>query len=187
MREVDPNERNNIVMRIAMIAMLSIAAGVSASHPAPALAPAPFDGMWRTCETYRGAEVCAYRMLVQRGSRVCGVQRDFATNAYYEHRFVGTVKANIAHIEKICGDPGSETDTYCAGRAPADAEKVGWGVSDDKLFLCNGRLLAASGDSPASCAGAARQAGMPRVRTPRGDGPQPDDRAWLASCAAGVE
>ena len=24
-------------------------------------------------------------------------------------------------------------------------------------------------------------------RTPRGDGPQPDDRAWLASCAAGVE
>ncbi|HKX87751.1 MAG TPA: hypothetical protein VJM13_00960 [Sphingopyxis sp.] len=174
-------------MRLAITAILTIAAGVSASTPAPALAPAPFDGLWRSCEPYQGSEICTYRMLVQRGDRVCGVQRDFATNAYYEHRFVGTVKANVAHIEKICGDPGSETDTYCAGRAPDGAEKVGWAAAEQKLFLCNGRLLAASGDDAASCAGVSRRSGLPRVRAAGGDGPQPDDRAWLASCAAGAE
>lgn len=174
-------------MRLVLIAILPIAAGMSASTPAPALAPAPFDGMWRSCETYQGAEICEYKMLAQRGDRVCGLQRYFATNAYYEQRFVGTVKANVAHIGKICGDPGSETDTYCTGRAPDDAAKVGWSASDEKLFLCNGRLLAASGDDPASCAGVARQSGLPRVRVAGGDGPQPDDRAWLASCARGAE
>lgn len=174
-------------MRLALTILLPIAAGVSAATPAPAQAPAPFDGMWRSCEPYQGSEICSYRMLVQRGNRVCGVQRDFATNAYYEHRFVGTVKANVAHIEKICGDPGSETDTYCAGRAPDNAAKVGWQAYDEKLFLCNGRLLGASGDDPASCAGVSRQSGLPRVRSEGGDRPQPDDLAWLKSCAAGAE
>lgn len=174
-------------MRLALAAILSIAAVVSASPPAPALAPAPFNGLWRSCETYQGAEICEYTMLAQQGGRICGVQSYFATNAYYEQRFVGTVKANVAHIEKICGDPGSETDTYCAGRAPDDAEKVGWGASDEKLFLCNGRLLAASGEETANCTGVKRQSGLPRVRAPSGDGPQPEERAWLASCAAGSE
>lgn len=174
-------------MRLAMIALLSIAAGVSVAKPAPAQAPAPFDGAWMSCETWQGAEICDYTLLAQRGTRVCGVQRYFATNSYYEQRFVGTVKANVAHIEKICGDPGSETDTYCAGRAPSGAEKVGWGASEEKLFLCNGRLRGASGEDAASCAGATRQSGMPRVRTLGDQGPEPEERAWLASCATGAE
>lgn len=174
-------------MRLAMTAILSIAAGIAASAPAPAQAPVQFNGLWRSCETYRDSEICEYKMLAQRGNRICGIQSYFATNAYYEQRFVGTVKANVAHIEKICGDPGSETDTYCAGRAPENAEKVGWQAYDEKLFLCNGRLLATSGDAAASCAGVKRQSGLPRVRAASGDGPQPEDRAWLASCAAGAE
>ncbi|WP_447930652.1 hypothetical protein [Sphingopyxis fribergensis] len=174
-------------MRLATAAILSITAGVSASTSAPALAPAPFEGAWMSCETYQGAEVCDYTVLAQRGGRVCGVQGYFATNAYYEQRFVGTVKANVAHIEKICGDPGSETDTYCAGRAPDGAEKVGWGTSDEKLFICGGRLHAASGAGSTSCAGITRQSGTPRVRSPGERGPAPEDRAWLASCADGAE
>ena len=174
-------------MRLATAVILTITAGIAASTAAPALTPAPFEGAWMSCDTWQGAEICEYKMLAQRGNRVCGVQRYFATNAYYEHRFVGTAKANVAHIEKICGDPGSETDTYCAGRAPDGAEKVGWAASDEKLFLCNGRLLAASGDDAASCVGLSRRSGLPRVRAAGGDGPQPDDLAWLASCAAGAE
>lgn len=174
-------------MRLAMTAILSVAAGLSAASPAPAFAPAPFEGAWMRCETYRGTEVCEYKLLAQRGDRVCGVQRYFATNAYYEQRFVGTVKGHVAHIEKICGDPGSETDTYCAGRAPDMAEKVGWGTSDQKLFQCRGRLFGASSEAGTDCRGLARSAGMPRVRSLGGQGPQPDDRAWLASCAAGAE
>lgn len=174
-------------MRLPTMAILSIAAGISLSPPAPASAPAPFDGAWMSCETYRGAEICSYKLLAQRGSRVCGVQRYFATNAYYEQRFVGTVKGGVARIEKICGDPGSETDTYCTGRAPRDAAKIGWGSTDDRLFQCRGRLFSTSSDVPASCQGVTSVMGMPRVRSLGEQGPQPDDRAWLAACAAGRE
>lgn len=174
-------------MRLSTVAILSIAAAISLSVPAPASAPAPFNGAWISCETYRGAEICSYKLLAQRGSRVCGVQRYFATNAYYEQRFVGTVKDKVAQIEKICGDPGSETDTYCAGRAPRDAAKIGWGTSSERLFQCRGRLFSTSSDAPASCQGVTPGMGMPRVRSLGEQGPQPEDRAWLAACAAGRE
>ena len=174
-------------MRLFKVAILSVAAlgaGVSATKPAPA---APFNGMWMSCETWQGARICDYRVLAQRGDRVCGVQRYFATNSYYEQRFVGTAKANVARIEKICGDPGSETDTYCAGKAPSGAEKVGWGTSDETLFVCGGRLHStAAGDAPA-CAKVNREAGVPKVSSLGGEGPEASERAWLASCASGAE
>lgn len=174
-------------MRLVMVAILSVAAGVAVSKPAPAQAPAPFDGAWMSCEEWQGSEICEYKLLAQHGDRVCGLQSYFATNAYYGQRFVGTVKANVAHIEKICGDPGSETDTYCEGQAPDHAEKVGWGATDQTLFLCNGELLGADGADATSCAGLKRGTGMPKVRSLGDQGPDADDRAWLASCAAGAE
>ena len=174
-------------MRLSTVVILSIALGLSVSSPAPALAPAPFDGEWMSCETYRGAEICTYKLLAQRGNRVCGLQRYFATSAYYEQRFVGTVTGHVAQMEKICGDPGSETDTYCSGRAPRDAAKIGWGTSSERLFQCRGRLFSTSSDAPASCKGVTSDMGMPRVRSLREQGPQPEDRAWLAACAAGRE
>lgn len=174
-------------MRRLLVALMPVAAALAVSAPAPAWAPAPFEGAWMSCETYREAEICSYKLLVQRGRRVCGVQRYFATSAYYEQRFVGTVTGNAARIEKICGDPGSETDTYCTGRAPRDAAKIGWGASDDKLFQCRGRLFVGAGDTAASCKGVKPGMGMPRVRTLGAQGPAPDDHAWLAACAAGRE
>jgi len=174
-------------MRPPIVVILSIALGLSVSSPAPALAPAPFDGAWMSCETYRGDEICSYKLLVQRGRRVCGVQRYFATSAYYEQRFVGTVTGHVAQIEKMCGDPGSETDTYCAGRAPRDAAKIGWGPSSERLFQCRGRLFSTASDATVSCKGVTSGWGMRGVRSLREQGPQPEDRAWLAACAAGRE
>ena len=169
-------------MRFAMAAILTITTGVAATTAAPALTPAPFEGAWMSCDTYQGAEICEYKMLAQRGNRVCGVQRYFATNAYYEQRFVGTVKANVAHIEKICGDPGSETDTYCAEQAPADAAKVGWGSSDRQLTLCKGRLLTGEKGEVSSCTRASAREGLKKVSQLDGEGPEPEDRAWMVSC-----
>lgn len=173
-------------MRLVMIAIVPIAASLWGANPAPARAPAPFDGSWMGCETYQGTEICEYKMLAQRGDRLCGVQRYFATNAYYEQRFVGRVKANVAHIEKICGDPGSETDTYCSGSAPAGATKVGWQATDRKLGLCGGRLVEGGRDAR-SCTGTSERLGMPRVDELGEQGPRPEDRAWLAGCAGGIE
>lgn len=173
-------------MRLALVAILSAAAGVAAATPAPAQAPAPFEGAWMSCDSWQGSEICDFTMLAQRGDRVCGLQRYFATNAYYEQRFIGTAKANVAHIEKICGDPGSETDTYCAGRAPSGAAKTGWQATDRTLGLCDGRLLSGrKGFHP--CTGASRRLGMPKVEDLGEQGPEPEDRAWLASCVAGAE
>ena len=173
-------------MRIGMPVILSVAAlgtGLSATKPDAT----PFDGAWMSCETWQGARICGYKLLVQRGSRVCGVQRDFATNAYYHQRFIGTAQGNSLRIDKICGDPGSETDPYCAASAPPTAEKVGWGASDKGLVVCGDRLHGVSEGDGFSCAKAIRAAGLPKVRSLRGEGPEPEDRAWLKSCAGGAE
>lgn len=177
-------------MRLFTVALLSIASlgvGVSATKPAPVPAPAPFDGAWMSCETYQGSRICSYNLLAQRGDRVCGLQSYFATNAVYEQRFIATAKANVARIDKICGDPGSETDTYCAGKAPSHAEKVGWGTSDETLMICGGRLHGVSEGEPPSCASVSRQSGLPKVRSLGDQAPEATERAWLASCLSGAE
>lgn len=171
-------------MRFPMMVIMSVAAfgtGVAASKPAPP----PFEGLWRDCESWQGSSVCAYTALAQRGTRVCGVQSDFATNRYYVQRFVGTARGNVVEIDRICGDPGSETDTYCAGQAPADAAKVGWGAPDRQLSLCQGHLQVGNKGDAASCTRASARAGLPKVPRDDGDGPQAEDRAWMASCLQG--
>lgn len=173
-------------MRFVMIAILSMAAlgsGVSATKSPPA----PFDGAWMSCETWQGMRICGYNLHIQRGSRVCGVQSYFATNRTYVQRLVGTATGTSLRIDKICGDPGSETDTYCAGAAPSSAEKVGWGTSDQQLLVCNGRLYSAKQGEEFSCAAAVRAAGLPKVRSLKGEGPQPEDLVWLKSCATGSD
>lgn len=173
-------------MRLVMIALLP-AAALATGGAAPEPRSTPFDGAWMACETYQGSRICSYTLMVQRGARVCGVQRDFATNAYYTQRFVATAERNRAGIDKICGDPGSETDTYCAGQAPADAEKVGWGTSDQTLHACGNRLYGTEAGTAFSCAAARPAAGLPKVRSLGGEGPEPEDAAWMASCLRGAD
>lgn len=168
-----------------LIVLAAVLATAVPGASAPADRPPAFDGQWMTCTSYRGASVCGWVALAQRGGRVCGVQGDFATNAYYRHRLVGSVQAGAARIEKICGDPGSETDTYCAGQAPPGAAKVGWGASDDVLFLCGGRLHRTRDGVAPDCGAVPREAGLPRVTSPAAEGPQPEDVRWMASCLAG--
>lgn len=173
-------------MRLVTMMILPVAAlgtGISAAK-AP---PPPFEGTWMSCESYQGSSICAYTALAQRGTRVCGVQSDFATNSYYVQRFVGTARGNVVEIDKICGDPGSETDTYCAGRAPTGAEKVGWGTSDKQLSLCNGSLSGGTKGEASACTRASARHGMPKVARPGEEGPEAEDRAWMASCVQGEE
>ncbi|MBL0916390.1 MAG: hypothetical protein IBJ13_13035 [Sphingopyxis sp.] len=173
-------------MRLAPLLLLPFAAlmtGGAASAPTRM----PFDGAWMNCEAYRGSSICSYKLMRQTGTRVCGVQRDFATNAYYTQRFIATAEGKNARIDRICGDPGSETDTYCTGRAPAGAEKIGWGASNRTLHACGDHLYGADSGKAFSCAAARPEAGLPKVRTLSNEGPEPEDEAWLAACAAGKD
>lgn len=175
-------------MRIAAILLAALLIPAASARTERA-APAPFTGSWQSCDEYQGSSICAWTTMVQRGARVCGMQQDFATNAFYTHRLVGTVQGNRVHFDRICGDPGSETNTYCAeppGLAPGETVQVGWGRYDLTHYICNGRLFTARPGQPASCAGASRAAGVPRVPASR-LGLTDEDRAWLAACAAGRE
>jgi hypothetical protein len=171
-------------MRIAAILLAALLVPAFAAFPERSV-PAPFTGSWQSCEDYQGSSICAWRVMVQSGTRVCGMQQDFATNAYYTHRLIGTAEGNRVHFDRICGDPGSETSTYCAeppGLEAGETVQVGWGRYDLDLDLCNGRLSA----DPAGCPAGGRASGMPRVPASRVPLPA-EDRAWLASCAAGRE
>ncbi len=111
---------------------------------------------------------------------MCAIRQDFATNAYYTHRLIGTVNANRVHFDRICGDPGSETDTFCAGHAPEGAQKIGWSSYDQTVHLCESGLS----DTPTGCTGTQDDQQMARVSTdrlPLSD----EDRDWLAACANG--
>ncbi|MDZ3831164.1 MAG: hypothetical protein U0S50_05020 [Sphingopyxis sp.] len=172
------------------------AAWLVAAPAAPSVEPtrAPFDAVRADCEDFRGATICSYQVTKQRGDRVCGIQRYFATNAYYYQRFVATVDGDVARIAKICGDPGSETDTYCRGQAPDHASKVGWGTSDALLVACEGgRYDAKSGKvvgctAEASSAPAHRETDLPAlVDDLDSDGPDTENLAWLKRCVAGQE
>lgn len=74
-------------MRLLALALLPFAALLTGGA-APERPRAPFDGAWMSCETYRGAQICSYKLMRQSGARVCGVQQYFATNAYYVQRFI---------------------------------------------------------------------------------------------------
>lgn len=151
-------------------------------HGAEGTSPAPVTASWERCETYLGASVCAWTVLVQNGARVCGVQQDFATNAYYTHRLIGTAEGNRVHFDRICGDPGSETGTFCTGSAPENAVDVGWGHYDRTLHLCDGFLS----DGPDGCSEAPDDMAM--LSVPVGSLPlSEDDRAWLDACASGLD
>ena len=62
-------------MRLLLLPLLPFAAlvtgGAASQHE-----PAPFDGAWMACETYQGANICAYTLMEQRGDRVCGCRDD---------------------------------------------------------------------------------------------------------------
>lgn len=179
------------VTRLAILSILSLAAlllGISATKPAPT----PFDGSWERCTKYQGIKICSHAVTTQRGNRVCGVEGSWASGRYYHTRFVGTADKASMRIDKICGRPGSDTDTHCAGQGPRHLdpdEKVGWGTSHKMVHVCKRRLHGGwSRDEVFNCATAVRDAGLPKVhRLTNDDGPDPEERAWLASCTAGRE
>ncbi len=184
-------------MRLAIMLSLSAAAltlsasvlgvDVSAAKPAPAL----FEGSWERCEKYRGIENCGYAVTTQRGNRICGVEGYWASGRTYNTRFVGTAAGTSMRTDKICGRPGSDTDTYCADQTPRNLdtdEMVGWGKARNIRDVCKGRLHSRTTDEVFDCATAVRDAGMPKVRRlTNDDGPDAQERAWLASCTAGRE
>ena len=94
-----------------------------------------FEGAWRSCFTLQGERICTGYYLVQKNKNVCGTWEYFATNMMYEGQLQAVAEDKThAKWTKICGRPGSETHTECAG-------DTNWENSQKTLQLCNGRLI----------------------------------------------
>ena len=177
----------------AFLSVLALSIGIVAAQSAAKPASAPFEGTWLNCDTNGGYRVCGFAQTTQRGKRVCGIEGYWASGRFYHTRFVGTAVGTSMRIEKICGRPGSETDTHCKGQGSRYLdrdEKIGWGTSRTRFYVCKGRLHSERRDRVFNCATAVRDAGMPKGRrlpTVKEDGPAQEERAWLASCTAGRE
>jgi hypothetical protein len=112
-----------------------------ASHPQPSPDAQPgvaaetnhglFAGSWQSCDT-ASPEECSRYLLAQRGDRICGTWSYVATGDHYEGRLIAEAfSASAARRRRICGRPGSETQTEC---------EDGWETIDKPLHVCDGSL-----------------------------------------------
>lgn len=115
-----------------------------------------FEGNWRTCQLFKGQEICSSYTLVQQGRRVCGEWEYWATYRTYSGQLQATVHGNgEASLNLICGTPGSETSTECDN----DLRPSGsWENTRGGLSICNGRLL--SPDDARRCSAGPRTSGF---------------------------
>lgn len=91
-----------------------------------------FEGAWSSCEGAASHDECSRYVLVQRGQRICGTWSYLASGQAYEGRLAARVISTTrARRTRVCGRPGSETDTEC---------DAGWQTIDRPLEICNGRL-----------------------------------------------
>jgi hypothetical protein len=171
-------------------AFVILAMGLLLPMPAGSSQPVQrqFDGLWIHCSRYQGDDVCSYTMLVQHDDRLCGLWGYWASGKVYEGRLRGKVTANIAHVEEICGTPGSETSVDCAREQ--DAQQI-WQRSDKMMFVCKGRLYESNVGFPASCTGTSNAASLTKATGRMQSKVMVDreDKAWLEACvkSSGVD
>jgi uncharacterized protein len=118
--------------------------------------PNPFEGEWKTCQFWKGEEICSSYVLVQQKERVCGVWEYWATYRTYDGQLQASSRtANRADLELICGTPGSETQTPCDNDS---GHRGTWEKTKGGLVVCDGRLFAADQTTP--CATLIRSTGF---------------------------
>lgn len=127
-----------------------------------------FAGIWQSCEGALSPEECSRYVLVQQGDRICGTWSYVASGKAYDGRLVARAMSSTeARRTRVCGRPGSETDTECSDE---------WQHIDKPLRLCDGRLAdRAAGDG--SCLAEFEEA--PALRSER-EALQAEP--WLREC-----
>lgn len=118
-----------------MLIAVAMAAGAQSTNTTSrgkSKVSAPFAGSWESCGRKDSPDLCSRYLLLQRGNRICGTWSYVATWDYYDGRVVAeVVSPGEARRIRICGRPGSETNTEC---------EAGWDNIDRPLRLCGGKL-----------------------------------------------
>ena len=107
-----------------------------------------FEGEWRDCQLFKGAEICSSYKFVQQKKRVCGEWEEWATYDIYSGQLQATLRANSeAKLDLICGRPGGEIRTDCDNDAKPDGS---WQKAKGGLSICDDRLFPTEEDAPCS-------------------------------------
>lgn len=143
--------------RTFSIFILCLTAFVSA-HGKPVSKPNPpaFEGVWQSCfrfspsdkdnyARYGGEKICSGFVLVQQGKNLCGTWEYFASTPYEGRIQAIQQDATTARSAKICGRPGSYTQTACVNERSSSTTQplaVTWETHTQTVFkLCKGRLF----------------------------------------------
>jgi hypothetical protein len=136
-------------------------------------ASTPFAGVWESCSGTDAPEQCSRYLLLQRGKRICGTWSYFASGDSYEGRVIAEAMSPLeARRNRICGRPGSETDTEC---------ETGWETIDRPLRLCSGKL----GDLDSKDGGCF--ADFERVEGADPSFQELASQPWMQACLSGQE
>lgn len=133
------------------LTVLTSAHGKPVSKPK---APA-FEGVWQSCfrfspsdkdnyARYGGEKICSGFVLVQQGKNLCGTWEYFASTPYEGRIQAMQQDATTARSAKICGRPGSYTQTACEDDKASFTTKplAKWETNTQTVFkLCKGRLF----------------------------------------------
>ena len=102
----------------------------------------PFEGDWKSCQLFKGEEICSSYLLIQNGKRVCGEWEYWATYRTYAGRLQAKTQGQeVAVVELICGRPGSETNTECEYQKNHEDR---WEKTQGTLSVCGTHLYAGS-------------------------------------------
>lgn len=165
------------------LAVITVATALLFAMPASSAKTViqPFAGTWIDCDSYQGDDACSYKLLAQKGARLCGLWSYWASGREYQGRVTATASGRIAKIDQICGRPGSDTSTECTRDKGAQET---WEPSSRTMFLCKGALYESRADRPMSCDGIDKDLGLQKARGNIQSKMmfEPTDKAWLKTC-----
>jgi hypothetical protein len=140
-----------------------------------------FDGVWQSCQTWKGGQACIYYILKQKSDRICGLWHYWASRQNHDGRLIADARRLSARITFICGTPGSETGMDCAGDGVPFTPSQ-WERTERPLLICDGRLFDVLKGEGNSCADTGKAKGLPRVSQFAQPSVSESDRAWLRAC-----
>ena len=113
-----------------------------------------FQGNWEHCDRLNDARwgkgtICGGYVLLQNDQNICGTWSYWASGTTYEGQLQMTaIRNKTAKKDRICGTPGSETQTECANEYTSDG---GWEAAKGYTSVCNNALQESDTPNVASC------------------------------------
>ncbi|MBV9111294.1 MAG: hypothetical protein JOY67_00570 [Hyphomicrobiales bacterium] len=164
----------------AFLGSLAFLFSIIAASGAEADTSRLFDGVWESCESSTGEQICEYYVLKQKEGRICGLWHYWSSRHSYDGRLIADAEGLSGRVNYTCGTPGSETRTPCSAKAVPFAASE-WTKTDKPILICDKRLYELSGGER-SCADIGKSPGLPKLSSFSQPKLSQEDRDWMIGC-----